>query len=157
MLATAIRDTAPVWEQDHLRLLEHNLQPELVQLAFNSHDDWTRKEFVETGVWLNLQTGAVQLTRNYRPHKAARHIREDDSCFHIVACSELCLYPGNLNPRVRWEASEPRPVGKADYLGTCSPRMRRGTSRCQTCRTYHRGTSLLAKKRCSAFTSRGIR
>jgi len=74
---------------------------EMLQLAFNAHDDWTRREFVETGVWLNLQTGAVQLTRNYRPYKAALPIREDDSCFHIVACPELCIYPGNLNPRVR--------------------------------------------------------
>ena len=87
---------------------------ELLQLAFNAHDDWTRREFVETGVWLNLQTGAVQLTRNYRPYRAAKFIREDDSCFHIMACPELCVYPGNLNPRVRWEASEPRPVSKAD-------------------------------------------
>jgi hypothetical protein len=94
------------------------LQPgvELLQLAFNSHDDWTRREFVETGVWLNLQSGAVQLTRNYRPYHAAKHIREDDSCFHIIACPELCVYPGNLNPRVRWESSEPRPVTKADQV-----------------------------------------
>jgi hypothetical protein len=94
------------------------LQPgvELLQLAFNSHDDWTRREFVETGVWLNLQSGAVQLTRNYRPYHAAKHIREDDSCFHIVTCPELCVYPGNLNPRVRWEASEPRPATKADQV-----------------------------------------
>jgi hypothetical protein len=88
---------------------------ELMQLAFNAHDDWTRKEFVETGVWLNLQTGVVQLTRNYRPYHAAKFIREDDSCFHVMVCPELCVYPGNLNPRVRWEASEPRPVAKADY------------------------------------------
>jgi hypothetical protein len=88
---------------------------ELLQLAFNSHDDWTRREFVETGVWLNLQTGAVQLTRNYRPYQAAKFIREDDSIFHIVVCPELCVYPGNLNPRVRWETMEPRPVAKADY------------------------------------------
>jgi len=94
------------------------LQPgvELLQLAFNSHDDWTRREFVETGVWLNLQSGVVQLTRNYRPYHAAKHIREDDSCFHIIACPELCVYPGNLNPRVRWESSEPRPVTKADQV-----------------------------------------
>src|SRR6266571_4910188 len=79
---------------------------ELLQLAFNSHDDWTRKEFVETGVWLNLQTGAVQLTRNYRPYHATKFIREYDSCFHVVVCPELCVYPGNLNPRVRWESSQ---------------------------------------------------
>ena len=88
---------------------------ELLQLAFNAYDDWTRKEFVETGMWLNLQSGAVQLTRNYRPYHAARHIREDDSCFHIVRCPELCVYPGNLNPRVRWDASEPRQATPADY------------------------------------------
>jgi len=87
---------------------------ELLQLAFNSHDDWTRREFVETGIWLNLKTGAVQLTRNYRPYQATKHIREDDSCFHIMVCPELCVYPGNLNPRVRWEAGEPRPVTPAD-------------------------------------------
>jgi hypothetical protein len=90
-------------------------QVELLQLAFQSYDDWTRKEFVETGVWLNLQSGAVQLTRNYRPYRAAAFIREDDSCFHVMVCPELCLYPGNLNPRVRWEASEPRPVVQADF------------------------------------------
>ena len=87
---------------------------ELLQLAFNSHDDWTRQEFVDTGVWLNLQTGAVQLTRNYRPYRAARHIREDDSCFQVMVCPELCIYPGNLNPRVRWESAEPRPMARAD-------------------------------------------
>jgi hypothetical protein len=88
---------------------------ELLQLAFNAHNDWTRKEFVETGVWINLQTGAVQLTRNYRPYHAAKFIREDDSCFHVAVCPELCVYPGNLNPRVRWEAMQPRPVAPADY------------------------------------------
>src|SRR5215510_6017968 len=88
---------------------------ELLQLAFNSHDDWTRGEFVETGVWLNLQTGAVQLTRNYRPYQAAKFIREDDSNFNVVVCPELCVYPGNMNPRIRWETMQPRPVTSADY------------------------------------------
>jgi SWIM zinc finger len=87
---------------------------ELLQLAFNSHDDWTRGAFVETGVWMNLQTGAVQLTRNYRPYRAAKHIREDDSCFHVMICPELCIYPGNLNPRIRWETSQPRPFAAPD-------------------------------------------
>jgi hypothetical protein len=88
---------------------------ELLQLAFNSHDDWTRREFVETGAWLNLQSGAVQLTRNFRPYHAAKFIREDDTCFHVMVCPELFVYPGNLNPRVRWEAGEPRNATAADY------------------------------------------
>jgi hypothetical protein len=32
-----------------------------------------------------------------------------------MVCPELCVYPGNLNPRVRWEASELRPATMADY------------------------------------------
>jgi hypothetical protein len=105
------------WQLRELReagLVQANV--ELLQLAFHASDDWTRREFVETGMWLNLQSGAVQLTRNYRPYHAARHIREEDSCFHIMACSELCVYPGNLNPRVRWEAGEPRPVAAGDCV-----------------------------------------
>ena len=31
-----------------------------------------------------------------------------------MRCPELCVYPGNLNPRVRWETSEPRPAGPPD-------------------------------------------
>jgi hypothetical protein len=87
----------------------------LLQLAFRSFDDWTRQEWVETGAWLNLQTGAVQLTHNYRPYRAAKFIREDDSCFHIAQCAELCVYPGNMNPRVRWDAMQPRPPTAEDY------------------------------------------
>jgi hypothetical protein len=104
------------WQLRELKdagLVQNNV--ELLQLAFNSHDDWTRKELVETGIWLNLQSGAVQLTRNYRPYQAVRFIREDDSCFHVVVTPELCVYPGNVNPRVRWEAMVPRPVTKADH------------------------------------------
>jgi hypothetical protein len=104
------------WQLRELKeagLVQPNAQ--LLQLAFNSHDDWTRGEFVETGVWLNLQNGTVQLTRNYRPYKAARFIREDDSCFHVAVCAELYIYPGQFNPRVRWEAMEPRPVTKEDH------------------------------------------
>ena len=88
---------------------------ELLQLAFSSYDDWTRRAFVETGMWLNLPTGALLLTRNYRPYQAAQHIREDDSCFHVMVCPELAVYPGGLNPRVRWEAGEPRSATRADY------------------------------------------
>lgn len=88
---------------------------ELMQLAFNSYDDWTRGEFVDLGVWLNLHTGAVQLTLNYRPYRATKYIREDDTCFHVAQCPELCVYPGDLNPRIRWEAMEPRPTAQTDF------------------------------------------
>ena len=87
---------------------------ELIQLAFNSHDDVARQEYVDTGIWMNLGTGRIQLTQNYRPYKAAKYIRSDDSFFLIAAVPELCVYPGSVNPRIRWDAMTPRPVGPED-------------------------------------------
>jgi uncharacterized Zn finger protein len=87
---------------------------ELIQLAFNSHDDIARQEYVDTGVWMNLQSGRIQLTRNFRPYKAAKYIRSDDSFFEIAKVKELCVYPGDVNPRIRWEAMGPRPVEPTD-------------------------------------------
>ena len=87
---------------------------ELVQLSFNSCVVEARREFVDTGVWLNLRSGMIQETRNYRPFKASTHIREDDSFFQIVQVKELFIYPGELNPRIRWEEYTSREFTPAD-------------------------------------------
>lgn len=76
---------------------------ELIQLSFNSYSDDARKEYVDLGIWINLNTGKIQETRNYRPFRAAKHIHEDDSFFSVVSVKELYVYPGDLNPRIRWE------------------------------------------------------
>ena len=88
---------------------------ELVQLAFNSYDDVARREYVDTGVWMNLGSGRVQLTQTFRPYKAAQYIKSEDSFFQIAQLKELYVYPGDINPRVRWEAMIPRPLEKKDY------------------------------------------
>src|SRR5688572_16908226 len=76
---------------------------ELVQLAFISYDDVARQEYVDTGVWMTLGNGRIRLTQNYRPYKAAKYIKSDDSFFQVAQIKELCVYPGNVNPRVRWD------------------------------------------------------
>lgn len=88
---------------------------ELVQLAFNSHDDVARKEYVDTGVWMNLGSGRIQITQNFRPYKAAKYIKSDDSFFQVAQVKELCLYPGGVNPRIRWEGMIPRPLESKDF------------------------------------------
>jgi SWIM zinc finger len=88
---------------------------ELVQLAFNSHDDVARKEFVDTGIWMNLATGRIQITQTFRPYKAVKYIKSDDSFFQVAQVKELCLYPGGVNPRIRWEGMVPRPVSPKDF------------------------------------------
>jgi hypothetical protein len=87
---------------------------ELIQLAFNSHDDVARREYVDTGVWMNLGTGRIQITQNFRPYKAAKYIKSDDSFFQIAQVKELCVYPGDANPRIRWEGMVPRPIEPRD-------------------------------------------
>jgi hypothetical protein len=87
---------------------------ELLQLAFNAHDDVARQEFVETGIWLNLGTGRIQLTQNFRPYKAAKYIKSDDSFFQVAQVKELCVYPGDVNPRIRWDGMLPRPLEPRD-------------------------------------------
>ncbi len=82
---------------------------ELVQLAFNSHDDIARQELVDTGVWMTLANGKIRLTQNLRPYKAAKFIKSDDSFFAVAQIKELCVYPGDVNPRIRWEGTGPPP------------------------------------------------
>lgn len=103
------------WQLSELKaagLVQQNA--ELVQLAFNSHDDIARKEFVDTGIWMNLATGRIQITQNFRPYKAVKYIKSDDSFFQVAQVKELCLYPGGVNPRVRWEGMIPRPLDPQD-------------------------------------------
>jgi hypothetical protein len=88
---------------------------ELIQLAFNTHDDVARQEYVDTGVWMNLQSGRVQITQTFRPYKAVKFIKSDDSFFQVAQVKELCVYPGVVNPRVRWDAMTPRAAEKRDY------------------------------------------
>jgi hypothetical protein len=87
---------------------------ELLQLAFNSHDDIARQEYVDTGVWMNLNTGRLQITQNFRPYKAVKYIKGDDSFFQVAQVKELCVYPGDVNPRIRWEGMVPRPMEPRD-------------------------------------------
>jgi hypothetical protein len=88
---------------------------ELLQLAFNTYDDVARQEYVDTGAWMNLSTGKIQITQNFRPYKAVKYIKSDDSFFQVAQVKELCIYPGDVNPRIRWEGMTPRPAEPRDF------------------------------------------
>lgn len=103
------------WQLSELKeagLVENDV--ELVQLAFNSHDDVARKEYVDTGVWMTLNNGKIRITQNFRPYKAAKFIKSDDSFFQVGQVKELCVYPGDVNPRIRWEGLLSRPLEAKD-------------------------------------------
>ncbi|MCM3628451.1 SWIM zinc finger domain-containing protein [Paenibacillus glycanilyticus] len=88
---------------------------ELLQLAFMCYTDEARGEFADTGWWIDLGTGHIRVTRHLRPFRAARALREEDTFHAVVKTEELFLYPGELNPRVRWENATFREPGESDY------------------------------------------
>lgn len=95
-----------LWEED----------ANLIQLSFNSYDHLARKEYVDEGSWLNLKSGKIYKTKNYRPYKASKYIKEENSESAIALLKELYVYPGDLNPRIRWEqsAKSERPITSED-------------------------------------------
>lgn len=105
-----------VWQLSELKelgLVENDV--ELVQLSFNSYYHEGRQELVDAGLWMNLKTGRVVESRNYRPIRAAKNIREDDSFFSVLMLRELFVYPGDMNPRVRWESMNVREIEIHDF------------------------------------------
>ncbi len=86
----------------------------LIQLAFRCCDDATRQMFTDQGVWLDLDTGDLDCTLNFRPYKAARHIKEQDAVFEVTTPTKLYTYPGDLNRRIRWDGATTREVTPAD-------------------------------------------
>ena len=94
------------WKLTELK--QHNLweyNAELIQLSFYNYDDAARKEYVDEGFWLNLHSGKIYKTKNYRPYKAQKYIKEENSFFDVLCAKELFIYPGDMNPRARWDES----------------------------------------------------
>ena len=91
--------------KEHGRYLENAV---LIQVAFDCLDDPAKKEFTDEGIWLSLTDGGIYKSYNYRPYKAQKYIKEEDSFFPILETSELFIYPGEKNPRARWEGHTQR-------------------------------------------------
>jgi hypothetical protein len=103
------------WQLRELKdagLVEENV--ELVQLAFHSYDDVARKEYVDAGIWMKLDSGRIYVTQTFRPYQAVKHIKSEDSFSEVAQIKELCVYPGDINPRVRWDGMVARPIEPGD-------------------------------------------
>ncbi len=103
------------WQLRELKdagLVEENV--ELVQLAFHSYDDVARKEYVDAGIWMHLGNGRISVTQTFRPYKAAKHIKSDDTFTQVAQIKELCVYPGDINKRIRWDGMVARPIEPGD-------------------------------------------
>jgi len=98
-------------------LMQHGLweeNAELIQLSFYHYDDAARREYVDEGYWLNLHSGKIYKTKNYRPYKAQKYIKEENSFFDVLHTKELYIYPGDINPRARWDEFSVKDITCAD-------------------------------------------
>lgn len=89
-------------------------QAEMVQLSFLSYGDDARLEHVDTGYWIQKDSGEIHRTIQYRPYKAAKLMREEDSFFEKAHIPVLYRYPGDMNRRVRFEEMTSSPVTEED-------------------------------------------
>jgi hypothetical protein len=105
-----------VWKLDELKAygcFESNTK--LAQIAFYSYDNGARREFVDESYLLSLQSGEVFKKINYRPYKASKHVKADDTVNEIIVTEELFKYPGGINPRCRWNENTYKSFEMQDY------------------------------------------
>lgn len=93
-----------VWRLEDLRAIgAYRENVRLIQLSFDVSYDEGKKEYVERGFWLDLDQGSIGQTLNFRPVKALKYVKADDSCFDVLEIPVLYEYPGDLNKRIRWD------------------------------------------------------
>jgi hypothetical protein len=115
-LTSAIEEqTGRIWKlTDLMKYGLYATNAEIIQLSFNCYDNAGRKAFIDEGYWFNLESEKIYKSKNYRPYKALRYIKEENTCFEILQIPELFIYPGDVNPRIRWESGKSRPVTDKD-------------------------------------------
>lgn len=77
----------------------------LTQLSFSVSLDEARKEYIENGIWLELNSGAIYITKNFRPLRSLKYVKSADSVFGVVQVPSMAVYPGDGNVRVRWDSA----------------------------------------------------
>ena len=100
-----------IWKMTQLEELGlKKEQARLCQLSFQVNYDAARKEYIDLGYWIDVDTGEVSCTCNYRPIKALKYVKQEDSCFDMAIVGLLHYYPGGMNRRVRWDMASFEPV-----------------------------------------------
>ena len=95
-----------IWRLEELNALGLKKEnAELVQLSFEERYDPVEKLYTDLAYWIDLRDGEISYSANYRPEKAAKYIRSEDSSFSLLRAESVSVYPaaeGELR-RIRWE------------------------------------------------------
>lgn len=105
-----------IWRLEDLKAIgSFRENAKLVQLSFDVSYDEAKREYIERGFWLDLDTGTISQTLNYRPLKALKYVKADDSCFDVLEVPVLYEYPGDLNRRIRWDGCSTRSITSEEH------------------------------------------
>ncbi len=104
-----------IWKLSELEALgKGRADVDLMQLAFWVVYDEARKEYIDTGYWADLATGEIFVTYNYRPIKALKYVKQEDTVFGVAHIGMAACYPGEGNLRIRWDGAQIRQVQEDD-------------------------------------------
>lgn len=105
-----------IWKLSELEELgKSKKNASLMQLSFWVTYDEARKEYIDTGCWADLDDGEIYMNYNYRPLKAQKYVKQEDSIFGVAKVPSAVFYPGDGNVRVRWDGAQIREYEQADY------------------------------------------
>lgn len=106
-----------IWKLSELEALGRSKKDtDLIQLSFWVNYDEARKEYIDTGCWADLSSGEIFVTYNYRPLKALKYIKQEDTVFGVAHVPEAACYPGQGNLRIRWDGASIRAVEQPDIV-----------------------------------------
>lgn len=104
-----------IWKLSELEALGRSKKDiDLIQLSFWVNYDEAGKQYIDTGCWADLSTGEIFVTYNYRPLKALKYIKQEDTIFGVAHVPEAACYPGQGNLRIRWDGAGIRLVEQTD-------------------------------------------
>lgn len=130
-----------IWKTDQLQQLGlYKENATLLQLSFWVISDKARCELIDLAYWADLETGEIVTTRNYRPFKALKYVKEDDSIFEIQTVTRLTYYPGDLNRRVRFDRAGFLPAESSHFIQLRDKACPELTSAVKTLKNYIKNT-----------------
>lgn len=104
-----------IWKLTELESLGRSRRElDLAQLSFWVSYDAARKEYIDTGCWADLGSGEIYMTYNYRPLKALKYVKAEDTVFGVAHVPAAACYPGEGNLRIRWEGAGIRRLEPGD-------------------------------------------
>jgi hypothetical protein len=75
----------------------------LLQVGYFVIEDEIKERFEDYGIWFCLNNGEIYIKTKYRTFASQQYIKEDGIFYPLHTIKELYVYPGEKNPRARWE------------------------------------------------------